>query len=60
MGIDIWKDKLNSDTLNFLFIDYIYLLRRLDIHVYKEIFNNCILDFPYLIRELRNKYELNL
>ena len=60
MGIDIWKDKLNSDTLNFLFIDYIYLLRRLDIHVYKDIFNNCLLDFAYLIRELRNKYELNL
>lgn len=56
MGIDIWKDKLNSDTLNYLFIDFIYLLRRLDIHVYKEIFNNCKLDFPYLIRELRNKY----
>ena len=60
MGIDIWKDKLNLDTLNYLFIDYIYLLRRLDIQVYKDIFNNCKFDLLYLINEITKKYELKL
>lgn len=60
MGVDIWKEKLNLDTLNYLFIDYIYLLRKLDIHVYKDIFNNCKFDLLYLINEIKNKYELKL